>query len=68
MLDHELAGVSIVVDDMDEQVMRHLHVGSHFGERALICSNEAKRSETVKVTSSYVDVVRVGKENFVDWK
>ncbi len=68
MLDHELAGVSVVVDDMDEQVICHLYVGSHFGERALICSNEEKRSETVKVTSSYVDVVRVGKENFADWK
>ncbi len=67
MLDNELAGVSVVVDDMGEQITCHLDVGSYFGERALICSNETTRSETVKVISAFVDVVRVGQENFADW-
>ncbi len=66
--EHELAGVSVVVDDMGEEVKSSLRVGSYFGERSLICSNESERSEIVRVTSAYVDVVRVDKEDFADWK
>ncbi len=61
VLDNELAGVSVVVDDMGEKITCHLHVGSYFGERALICSNETTRNETVKVISTFMDVVRVGR-------